>query len=52
VLITKSHEARIKSVTTNEEFIAKGGFSSGEECSSDGEMEMAEGNEEKDFLAT
>jgi len=50
-LIIKSHTDRLKSVKTNEDFIAKGGFSSGEECSSEEDMEGA-GDEEAVFLET
>mgnify|MGYP000231972285 CR=1 FL=1 len=53
-LINRCHAARLKSVTENEKFIEKGGFSSsGEECSSDEmEDEMDPADDEKDFLET
>jgi hypothetical protein len=50
-LIIKCSADRLKSVETNEKFIEKGGFSSGEECSDDEEdmEEPTAGDEEKDF---
>lgn len=51
-LIIKCSADRLKSVKTNEDFIAKGGFSSGEECSDEEDMEdePTAGDEEKDFM--